>query len=108
MCAPTFSPHNQEIKMKFGSIGAAAIATALASPALAQAVISDPRLLCAVLSKRELPKFGNRQSIYRWRILGKRLAKRLIQPWAITGTMIIAGVTANWPSNGHRDFGVTR
>jgi hypothetical protein len=40
--------------------------------------------------------------------IGEAVGKTVIQPWAITGTIIIAGVTADWPSNGHRDFGVTR
>jgi hypothetical protein len=104
MCARIFSLHNREIKIKFRLIGAAAIATALASPALAQAVISDPRLLCSIIQTRTA-KIWEPAIHIQMADIGEAVGKRLIQPWAITGTIIIAGVTADWPSNGHRFSG---
>jgi len=35
-----------------------------------------PRLLCAVLPERKLPKSGSGQSLHQWRLLAERLAER--------------------------------
>jgi hypothetical protein len=56
--------------MKLALIGVAALtAAASITPALAQQVIEDPRLLRAVLPERKLPKPGTGQSVHRWRLL---------------------------------------
>ena len=55
---------------RFGILGAAAlVASALASPAMAQEVVYQSRLLRPVLSKRQLPEQGTGQSLPRPRLL---------------------------------------